>query len=79
MEAPVDPVRPESDAPSRPSGVTTDADGRFTLVLPVGSWRLVASARPNDTLLEGRLDLGEVDASRDDLVIRLEPVARKRG
>jgi hypothetical protein len=79
LEEPPRPVRPhgnvrvraESSEVREPVVVNAASNGRFTLVLPAGRWRLEASAWAKDAPLVGSLDLGEVDAAREDVVIPL--------
>jgi hypothetical protein len=72
-------VQPESPTLPAPKASDIDSSGQFKFWLPPGPWRLKVVARSKDQSFEGSLDLGDVRASREDLVIRVEPVQRKPG
>jgi hypothetical protein len=67
-------IQPASDTLTAPVPTTVGSEGQFSLVLPAGRWRLDATGWTKAQKFSGTLDLGNVDASRDDLVIVLQSV-----
>lgn len=64
-----------SDSQPAVSNVGDPSDARFALFLPAGRWTLrVTGTTPGAVELSGELDLGEVSAPRDGLVILMKPL-----
>jgi hypothetical protein len=67
-------IQPKCANLPEPPAVDAYSSARFRFILPPGAWSLTAFGRTNDGTVAGALDLGDVEESREDLVIFVTPV-----